>query len=365
MDEACLINDKRGQDSFKRETFSGFQKGKVKIELINSLIREKIEPACYWSTELICAGHFADLWECIINFVGKHIHLGNPKLPIYIALRFNNFKEILCKGEYLSHEIDMRNNNTIRQLFAEIISVVCFSRKKYSFESVKINKENDFDVLNLSSRLVAPSVNYANEFFKPNDPTELFIAINEFSYHISEESKNSVSACYWLEWILEYELICKSKKENCLGEIRLFPPIQDKYRNDIIWILWDILLTDCKKKNNSIMLKIITALMEIFSIKYSTGVKRKRKYLIYFAIALLIEPVDYKIEIFNNKPKIDSIVKKIDIIYKDIKKNEFPPDPENNNNLLGETKTKCKNKEQTTLEKTLKKLEKMNELNLM
>ena len=64
-----------------------------------------------------------------------------------MIVRFNNFKEILCKGEYLSYEMDMRNNNTIRQLFAEIISVVCFSRKKYSFESVKINKENDFDVL--------------------------------------------------------------------------------------------------------------------------------------------------------------------------------------------------------------------------
>lgn len=365
MDESYLINDKRNQDSFKGETFSTFQKSKVKTELINSLIREKIEPACYWSIELICAGHFSDLWECIINFVAKHIHLGNPKLPIYIALRFNKFKEILLKGNYISNEIDMRNNSTIRQLFGEIISVMCFSRKKYCFESIKINKESDFNISNLSSRLVAPSVKYANAFFKPDDPTELFIAINEFSYHISEESKNAVSACYWLEWILEYELICKSKKEFCFCELRAFPPIQDKYRNDIIWILWDILLTECKKNNNSIMLKIITALMEIFSIKYSTGVKKKRKYLIYFAIALLIEPVDYKIEIFNNKPKIDSIVKKIDIIYKDIKKNEFPPDTEINNNLLGETKTKCKNKEQTTLEKTLKKLEKMNELNLM
>jgi hypothetical protein len=221
--------------------------------------------------------------------------LGNPKLPIYIALRFNNFKDILCKSGDVTDEINMRNNSKIRQLFAELICVLCYSRKKHSFESVKINKENDFNMANLSSRLVAPSIKYASSSFKSDDPTELFIAVNEFAYHLSSDSKNVVSACYWLEWVLEYELICKTKKEKCLCELRSFPPIQDKYRNDIIWIIWDTLLTECKSKNNAIMLKIMTALMEVFSIKYSAGVKRRRKYIIYFAIALLVDPLDYTV----------------------------------------------------------------------
>ena len=171
MNEGCEINDKRTPENFKGETFSKFQKSKVKTELINNLLREKIEPACYWSIELICAGHFADLWECIIYFVGKHIHLGNPKLPIYIALRFNNFKDILCKSGDAIDEINMRNNSKIRQLFAELICVLCYSRKKHSFESVKINKENDFNMANLSSRLVAPSIKFASSSFKSDDPT--------------------------------------------------------------------------------------------------------------------------------------------------------------------------------------------------
>jgi len=348
------INDKRSSAEFKGITFSKFQKSKVKVELTKCLVTTKVEAACYWAAELICAGHFGDLWEIIILFISRYIHLGNPKLPIYISMRFKNFKEIIGGG-YAGNELSMRNNAKVRQLFAEIISLLCHSRKKHSFEPIKIQKVDEFNITHMASRLKAPKIGYVEDIFKPDDPKELFIAMNEFAYHISKESKNSVNACYWLEWILEYETLCKQKKEICLGQTRQFAPIQDKYKNDIIWIVWDIILHEGKNKKHPLVEKINNALLEMFSIKYTNGVKKRRKFLIYFAISILTEPVDFNIDIITNKKELDAIIKKIGVVYKDVKKNEDAIQTDYLFNGLAE---------RSNLDKTIERLDKMNSIML-
>ena len=347
------INDKRSSHDFKGVTFSKFQKSKVRAELIQCLSTSKVEPACYWAAELICAAHYGDLWEIIILFIGRYIHLGNPKLPIYIAMRFKNFKEILTNG-YIGNELAMRNNTKIRQLFAEVISVLCHSRKKHSLEAVKILKADEFNMTHMASKLKAPTIKYVEDIFKPDDPKELFIAMNEFSYHLTKDSKNSVSACYWLEWILEYETLCKHKKELCMGETRQFAPIQDKFKNDIIWLVWDIILHECSSKKNPLLTKIVNALLEIFSIKYTNGVKKRRKFLIYYAISILTDPLDLTIDIISNKNELDAIIKKIGVVYKDVKKSE---ESLNVDYLYA-------GMERSNLDKTIERLEKMNAIML-
>ena len=345
------INDLRSSAEFSGISFSKFQKSKVKLELLQSLITAKVEQACYWSAELICAGHYSDLWETIILFICRYIHLGNPKLPIYLSLRFNAFKETMNNG-YGGSELSLRNNPKIRKLFAEIVCVLCHSRKKHNFEPVKIKKDEEFIMTHMASRLKAPSINYANEIFRKDDPKELYIAINEFAYHISKESRNVVSACYWLEWVLEFDAVCKGNKEHCICENRQFAIVQDKFKNDSIWIIWEVILAECNKKDDPLVTKIVNALLEIFCIKYSSGVKKRRRFVIYFAIALLTEPVDFKIEMINNKKEIDIVVNKIGVVYKDVKKNEMAPATDYLfNGVDGDNRS--------NLDKTVERLEKM------
>ena len=359
-----LINDVR--NTFKNITFSNFQKSKARYELIKSLCDEKIENACYWSAEFICSGHYLELWDIILYFVYKYIHNGNPKLALYLNMRYNNFETIINNG-YSQNILVLRNNDKIRKLFCEIICVLCYSVKKNVICEIKLDKHESFDISSMSERFKAPNVSYIEYILKDDDPKELIIPINELVYNLI--NKNIINVYYWLEWIIEYENICKKKKKKCACENRSFAPKGSSH--DIIWIIWDILLyysdpsltsrtynlhsnnknnNNNNNNNNEIKYKIIKSLLELFVIKYSNSVKKKRKYIMYFAFALLIEHNPINSAIITYPEKIEAIVSKIDNIYKDIKKNEISP----------KTDYLFTNLNKSNIEKTMEKIELIN-----
>ena len=92
MSDILEINDIRDASDFKGYSFSNYKKTEVKKKLIDSILSQKIEPACYWCAELVCAGHFSEIWEIILYYTSKHIYIGNPKIAIYLDMRYNTFR---------------------------------------------------------------------------------------------------------------------------------------------------------------------------------------------------------------------------------------------------------------------------------
>jgi hypothetical protein len=234
-----------------------------------------------------------------------------------------------------------------------MISIIATSNKKNSFEPIKINREEEFDMTQMTERLKAPNVSYIEDVFKKDDPKELFIPVNEFIYNISNERKNMLSACYWIEWMVEFDAICKKRKTPCYCDRRKFVNVEKKFSKDIIWILWDALLLYSERTNNEFIKKLMQGLVDIFSIKYTTASCRKRRYLLYFAVAILTEPVPINIELTPNKEIVQNVVSKINSIYKQIKKNEEGPNTEY---LFANVEKK------NTFEKSMKQMELVNSM---
>lgn len=332
VEDSSFINDIRFANEFKGISFSSFKRTEVKQALHNALYRGKIEPACYWSAELVCAGHYLDIWECILFFLGRYIHLGNPKMVIYLENRYQIFRNIV-ETAVISHEIQLRNYQNIRKLFAEVMCMCIQSPKKPSFETVKIVREDEFDTTTIQEHLQAKDSIVVDAIFRPKDPREYYIALNEFAYCLTQHADGLIKAYYWIEWIIEFDAVCRKRNNPCLCERRHQVPVSSNYQCDIIWLVWEILFhvtTNILHKGVFIE-NILNALQKLFCIKYTTGSCKRRRYLLYFATALVTEQhISQHVALIREADKdiIHMVVSKINKIYQDIKTKEISPNTE-------------------------------------
>jgi hypothetical protein len=299
------IEDARDASFFKKTTFSKYELGAVKKELLKSLVEGKLEASCHWSTELVCSGHFVELWELVFAFFGKYVHVGNPKLPIYLELRLKTFVQA-AQAEAV--ELNLRNQLLVRKLVAEMMCVLALSPKRHGCEAIKVRRE-ELDLSNLHDRLKAPDVTFARKAFRAGDPKELFVPLNELAFAL--HSNRSVDACYWLEWIMAFDNAKKTIR--CVA--RDYVP--KKAGTDLIWMFWDAVLAEVKKKG-AVMEKIADSTLSLFCIHYTGAACERRRFLMYYVVALCCEPVDTEVEIVPDKKIIEAVFPKCSLMYKDI-----------------------------------------------
>ena len=290
-----MIEDIRTEDQFKVMTFSKYKRTDVKKEWMNTMNKGLLEACCNWTTELICSGLLLDLWELIFLFSFRNIHRGNPKLPLYLDMRYQGFKKIM-EG---TTELAVRNNPEIRKLFLEMVCVLASSKRSHAYEIISIPKEEGIP----KTRLKAPTIEF-NKAFRPNDPKELFIPMNEFSYMLHE--KNAIGACFWIEWLLAF-----FHTRKCV--------LTDRQTKDPIWLVWETILVYAK---DPIVDKVVRAVLSLFSAAYSPSSKEKRRFMMYYAITLCCEPVSFDVEIITNKKIIEQAYVKGDLLFQEKKMHE-------------------------------------------
>ncbi len=281
------ITDFRKFTDFKKQTFNGYQKSDVLNALQKSITEQKLEEACHWAVEMLVSGHLMECWDRLILINSKFINSSNPNLPFYLWLRFSQAIQIIQDPMYQGERIlQLRNNQECRNHLTDIVSVLTLSSKNKLKPLPKITSE-DFRIDIFQEKLEAKSVFLIEKIIKPNDPSEINVVVNEFSFQLTERTGNLEKALYWFNWILEWERINVKKAEGFNCAIRNRKYIKPQYYHDIIWLIWDVIFQEATFRADEKLNRQLIGLFKLFKYNFTSPGKRKKSPLIVHAINLL------------------------------------------------------------------------------
>jgi len=326
MDEQYLIFDDRPHDSFKKKSFSGFKKNDIINAVLKNIESKKVESACHWTCECIVSGYSLILWEKLINFSAKIIHINNTKLPYYLYRKnivfMNQIERLNTKSK--DRFLYLRNSQMIRNLFFDVICTLTLSSKTKRYDKYpKIDDNEDFNFTNIQKRLFSGMNILPAHIIHFNDPEELRIIINEIFALLKNKQQGYEKCCYWILWLLSYEKIHKKKKKIWIIDEREVEDIQKKCCGNIVWVLWETIFEELKIRKNKNISKQINSLYELFKSNYTLGKRNARIPLIFNAIGYLTHTISFKYPVRADIKLFIHVQSNVNKMFKEKKNNEI------------------------------------------
>lgn len=299
MEDCYIIKDTRLYDNFKDRTYSDYKKSEVLNTLFKNIEQKNMEEACFWLAECILSGYIIDIFERMIMFSCKIIHINNPKLPSYLWNRcqtfYNSFSHINQKQK--QDFLQLRNSQHVRNLLFDMLTTLTISSKDKRYDKYPKVKDEDFNFQNIEGKLIATMNILPSSLMKYGDPDELKIIMNEIFYNLKIIGGYEKS-CYWVTWTIQWEKLNKKKGHWGISE-RNIEGVKKQYSTDVVWLLWRVIFEEANSRNNEIK-KEIQNLYNLFKYKYSSGKKGRRLCIIYQAVGYLTNEIDFKIPLRNN-----------------------------------------------------------------
>jgi hypothetical protein len=346
--EPYLILDDRIKKNFNVITISNYKKNDVIKSLITAFDNIKVEEACVWAVELHSSGQQEILWKNILLYISESINIDSPYLPVWIWRNYMKFQNLELKFDK-KYLIEGRNNQELRNILADVISILVLSRKNNVFIKKNLPKItlNDFNIVNLEKKIIAKNSYMIVNIVHKNDPKELQIGLNEFAICLNNKEINYMNTIYWLEWLLMYEKECKTHniKIECGGsKIR---DVKDKFYKDWIWYIWHIILKETEYKSEELLSKQILALYKIYKHQFSLSTRRSKMVHIYHAVRFLKDKVNWNIPLIKDYHIRVQICGNINLLYRSVAvSSDLTVDLSDKNKLmmLEEIKNCCKKK---------------------
>jgi hypothetical protein len=314
------INDTRKSCDFKTLTFCGAIKTQVSSALNKSIQEEKLDASNYWALQLLLSGYCTSLFDKLISVASKNINISNPLLPSFLLNKTNSFKRIM-KSYNKDSQLQLRNNQEMRHLIVELVTIITLSRKR-KLENIPKLKQSDFSITIFKTKLESNENNNIKHILKENDPSEIRIASNELLFQLN--NKNMNKALYWLSWILEWEKIHVKKYKIFNISDRYYEGIDNKYSKNIIWLIWDI-INFIKKSTFDIPQKGLTeldSLWNLYKMDFTVGSRSKKLIYILWSMKILVSYVDWELKLIEREYLYFYSLANVNILIQKIKPNE-------------------------------------------
>ena len=322
--QSYIIHDIRSSRDFKGVTISGYKRKDVINAYQNSIINNKLEDSIRWCVELHSTGLNKVIWDILKNIYFKSIHINNPKYFFYINKRENDYKKIL-KNYIKQHEIYTRNNQEIRNIYAELTAISCLS-KKTAIILPKINQIS-FEKEEIKRRMISKNLDKISNFIYNNTSNETKFALNEIYKNLRSEKGTVQNCIYWYLWLEKAEQN-KKKQQNDVNfvnkQIMEKSYVKDVKENEYfdhwVYILWNIIESfeykiEIENKNNYIYLKKI---INNYKSDFKLSLISKKKYYFFISFYIIKSEINWSFPLFSNEYLIIQSNANINRMYENI-----------------------------------------------
>lgn len=323
-----LICDIRSSKDLNGGTISGYKKRDVVNAFQNSIINNKIEEALYWGVELHISTYDKDIWKSIYDIYKKYIHINNPKLFFYIIQRENDYNNILNYYPK-KHFILSRNNQEIRNLFCDLITILSLSKKNNLFLDKSLPKVNISKITKneIKERIINQNYNIIEDLGYDNLNNTEILCINQI-FHNLNNHQGTLKNCFY--WYILLEKSCKQNKNeknnnmdnyiksNYLNKNSILNYVSNEnfHWTDIIFKMLEKILMN-NEKNNMFIIKLKSYYKDNFKESKISNLK----YIFFMIFYVIKNNINWNITLINKYSIYIQCCANINSLYMQISNN--------------------------------------------
>jgi hypothetical protein len=237
-------------------------------QLQKAIKQGDIESCCHWVAYIDIMNLQEHLWEKLILYCSKYIHIHNPKLPLLLHKKIQQFKDV---EKTMNAHDEIWKNHSIRRNWCQLMFVIVGSKKGIVYT---LPNSNTFNVAVLDTIDLHPIVLRKRRSDDSSFIQKMISMI--LTTPLFSEKLTYLHIMYKLESSSQFPYHCSS---------RPFSSVESKYHHDWIWLLWECILEKAILENVNAY-EIIISLQYLFCYRYQSSKKYGRYPLVVHALLL-------------------------------------------------------------------------------